>query len=55
MLFQHNKERANVALLDNPLNLCEVLRSEDTSKWEVAMQEEYDSLMVNITWELTNF
>ena len=24
------------------------------SKWEVAMQEEYDSFMANSTWELAN-
>ena len=54
ILPQHGEERANVALLDDPLNLCEALRSEDASKWEAAMQEEYDSLMANSTWELTN-
>jgi hypothetical protein len=41
-----------VALVDDPLNLCEALRSEDVSKWETAIQEEYDSLMANGTWEL---
>ncbi len=28
------------------------MRSEDASKWEAAMQEEYGSLMANGTWEL---
>jgi hypothetical protein len=49
---QHERERANVALMDDPLNLCEAMQSEDSSKWETAMQEEYDSLMANGTWEL---
>ena len=29
---QHGKERANVTLLNDPLNLCKVLRSEDANK-----------------------
>ncbi len=45
-------ERANVACLDDPLNLCDAMRLEDASKWEAAMQEEYGSLMANGTWEL---
>ncbi len=28
------------------------MHSEDASKWEAAMQEEYASLMANDTWEL---
>ena len=50
---QHGKEQANVAIWDNSLNLCKALRSEDANKWEAAMQE-YDSLMANSTWKLTN-
>jgi hypothetical protein len=53
ILSQNERERANVALMDDPLNLCEAMRSEDASKWETAMQEEYDSLMANRTWELS--
>ena len=41
-----------MATLDDPLNVCEAMSSEDASKWEAAMQEEYDSLMANGTWEL---
>lgn len=52
ILPQHEVERANVAALEDPLNMCEAMRSEDASKWELAMQEEYDSLMANGTWEL---
>ena len=43
-----------MALLDDPLNLCKALRSKDASKWGAAMQEEYDLLMANGMWELTN-
>jgi hypothetical protein len=52
ILLQHERERANVALMDDPLNLCKAMRSEDASKWETTMQEEYDLLMANGTWEL---
>ncbi len=45
-------EGANVACLDDPLNLCDAMHSEDASKWEAAMQEVYGSLMANGTWEL---
>ena len=49
---QHEVERANVVTLEDPLNMCEAMRLEDASKCEAAMQEEYDSLMANGTWEL---
>jgi hypothetical protein len=52
ILPQQDVEHANVACLDDPLNLCDAMRSEDASKWEAAMQEEYGSLMANGTWEL---
>jgi hypothetical protein len=52
ILPQQDVERANVACLDDPLNLCDAMCSEDASKWEAAMQEEYGSLMANGTWEL---
>ncbi len=52
ILPQQDVERANVACLDDPLNVCDAMRSDDASKWEVAMQEEYGSLMANGTWEL---
>ena len=53
ILPQHGEELANVLLLDDPLNMYEALRSKDVNKWKVAMQEEYDSLMSNDTWELS--
>ena len=52
ILPQHEVERANVASSDDPLNMCEAMQSEGASKWELAMQEEYNSLMANGTWEL---
>ncbi len=52
ILPQQDVERANVACLDDPLNLCDVKHLEDVTKWEAAMQEEYASLMANGTWEL---
>jgi hypothetical protein len=30
----------------------EALKGEDAKKWEITMQEEYDSLVVNNTWSL---
>jgi hypothetical protein len=53
ILPQHKQERANMALVDDPLNLCETMRSKDASNWETAMQKEYDSLVANGTWELS--
>ena len=43
-----------MALSDDHLNLYEALKYEDGSKREAALQEEYDPLMTNGTWELTN-
>jgi hypothetical protein len=42
-----------VALLDDPLTLCDAMKCGDAMKWEIAMQEEVKSLMDNATWELT--
>ncbi len=33
----------------------EALKGEDVKKWEIAMQEEYDYLVVNDTWSLVPF
>jgi hypothetical protein len=52
ILPQQDVECANVACLDDPLNLCDAMRSKDASKWEAAMQEEYGSVMANGMWEL---
>jgi hypothetical protein len=43
-----------VACFDDPLNFYKAMRSKDPSKWEATMEEEYDSLMENIMWKLTN-
>jgi hypothetical protein len=45
ILPQQDVERANVACLDDPLNLCDAMHLEDASKLEEAMQEEYASLL----------
>jgi hypothetical protein len=50
---QHEKERGNVAFVDDPLNLCEAMRSDDASKWETGMQEEYNLFVANEMWELS--
>jgi hypothetical protein len=50
---QVSLEHVNIALLDDPLTLCDAMKHGDAMKWEIAMQEEYKSLMDNATWELT--
>jgi hypothetical protein len=50
---QVSSKHANVALLDDPLTLCDAMRCGDAMEWETAMQEEYKSLMDNATWEWT--
>ena len=46
-------EHANVVMHDEPHTMSEAMQSGDAKKWELAMQEEYDSLKANGTWELT--
>ena len=46
-------EHTNVVMHDEPHTMTEAMQSGDAKKWELAMQEEYDSLMANGTWELT--
>ena len=45
-------EYANVVMRDEPHTMSEAMQSGDAKKWELAMQEEYDSPMANGTWEL---
>jgi len=45
-------ERATIAFSEEPQIVEETLNGEDAKKWEMAMQEEYDSLLVNNTWYL---
>jgi hypothetical protein len=45
-------ERATIAFSEEPQTVEEVLNGENAKKWEIAMQEEYDSLVVNKTWSL---
>ncbi len=45
-------EQATIAFFKEPQTVQEALKGEDAKKWEIAMQEEYDSLVVNNTWSL---
>ncbi len=45
-------ERATIAFSEEPQTTEEALNGEDAKKWEMAMQEEYNSLVVNNTWSL---
>jgi hypothetical protein len=40
-------ERATIAFLKEPQIVEEALKGENAKKWEITMQEEYDSLIVN--------
>jgi hypothetical protein len=42
-------EQATIAFLEKLQIVEEALNGEDAKKWEMAMQEEYDSLVVNNT------
>ena len=52
ILPPHDVEHANVVMHDSPHTMSEAMQSGDAKKWELAMQEEYDFLMANGTWEL---
>jgi len=41
-----------MAFSEEPQTMEEVLNGEDAKEWEITMQEEYDSLLVNKTWSL---
>jgi hypothetical protein len=43
---------ATIAFSEEPQTVEEALNGEDAKKWEMPMQEEYDSLVVNKTWSL---
>ncbi len=43
-------EQATIAFLEEPQIVKEALNGKDAKKWEIAMQEEYNSLVVNNTW-----
>ncbi len=45
-------EQATIAFSKELQTLEKVLKGEDAKKWEIAMQEEYDSLVVNNNWSL---
>ncbi len=45
-------EWATIAFSEEPQTMEKALKGEDAKKWEITMQEEYDSLVVNNTWSL---
>ncbi len=45
-------EWATIAFSEEPQTMEEAWNGEDAKKWEIAMQEENDSLVVNNTWSL---
>ncbi len=45
-------ERATIAFSEELQTMEEALNGEDAKKWEIAMREEYDFLVVNNTWSL---
>jgi hypothetical protein len=45
-------ERATIAFSKEPQIVEEALNGQNAKKWEMAMQEEYDSLVVNNIWSL---
>ncbi len=45
-------ERATIVFSEEPQTVEKALNGEDAKKWEIAMQEEYDSLIVNNIWSL---
>jgi len=48
-------ERATIAFSEEPQIMEEALNGEDANKWEMAMQKEYDFLVVNNIWSLVPF
>jgi len=45
-------EHATIAYLEEPQNIEEALKCENSKEWECVMQEKYDSFMTNNTWTL---
>ncbi len=45
-------ECATIAFSNKPQTVEEALKSENTKKWEIAMQEKYNFLVINNTWSL---
>ncbi len=45
-------KRWNGSPSKEPQTMKEALKGKDAKKWEITMQEEYDSLVVNNTWSL---
>jgi hypothetical protein len=45
-------EWATIAFSEEPQTVKKALNGEDAKKWEITIQEEYDSLVVNNIWSL---
>ncbi len=45
-------EWATITFSEEPQTMEEALKGEYAKKWEITMQEDYDSLVVNNTWTL---
>jgi hypothetical protein len=45
-------ERATIVFLEKPQTVEEALNGQNGKKWEMAMQEEYDSFVINNIWSL---
>jgi hypothetical protein len=47
-----DNEYANITIVGEPKNFREAVESSDASEWKLAIQEEYEFLIANATWEL---
>ena len=48
-----NRRRHQANILSEPTNYSEAMRSPESKQWKEAMEQEYQSIMVNKTWTLT--
>ncbi len=48
-------ERATITFSEEPQTAEKALKGKNAKKWEIAMEEEYNSLVVNSTWSLMPF
>lgn len=55
ILLQYHYDQANVAFLDDLLNLYKALKSKDSSKWEAKFQKKYNLFEDIGMWKLTIF
>jgi len=48
-------QRATINFSEEPQTAEKALKGKNAKKWEIAMEEEYNSLVVNSTWSLMPF